>query len=785
MATADSSRAGIAQNLVGCPHAPLAECFDPFDLSDPFPLYAQARAEEPIFFSSAIGYWVVARYDDIKAIFRDHQTFSAEVTQTPYKPRPAEVQQVLDAGGFTGGSGLSGRVPPDHTRLRRFINKAFTPRRVQQIEPYIRTTAVRLIDAFAHDSRADLVAQLAYELPALAIFRMLGIPDADVPSVKVWANSRVLLNFGDLPVAEQIGHARNLVKYWQYCERLIADRFAHPSDDLPGELVRLYQQGDQSISTHEIVSLCYGQLTAGHETTTNLLANGLKELLTQRAQWEDLCSEPSHIPAAVEELLRFGPPVFTWRRLVKRDTQIAGVDLPVGSKLLLLLGSANRDDSAFAAGDQLDIRRGNAKEHLAFGFGIHYCLGAPLARLEACVVLEELTRRLPGLRLASDQQFTFSPNTSFRGPAHVWVAWDVPAPYVLPFEQCAQGDIATVGGKCASLGAMLQAGAPVPPGFAVTTAAYQRLLEGAGVRERIHERLAQIVPNDVASEAAASQAIRALIESTTIPAVVEAAIRGAYADLCARTGVPDLPVAVRSSATAEDLPDASFAGQQDTFLWVVGADALVARVRQCWSSLFTGRAIAYRADHRIGQEQVLMSVAVQKMVNARSAGVAMTLNPLNGDRSKIVIDASWGLGEIVVSGEVTPDNFVVDKVMLEVVKRTIVAKPIELIADPAGRRVVQRPVELERQGQPALTNDELLAVARLAKRAERHYGTPQDIEWAVDADLPAGQNVVLLQSRPETVWSRKAARQPADAAAYQTGVQSLLHTLLNPLNSKK
>src|SRR6185295_6617741 len=211
-------------------------------------------------------------------------------------------------------------------------------------------------------------AQLAYELPALAIFRMLGIPDADVPSVKAWANSRVLLNFGDLPVAEQIEHALNLVKYWQYCERLIADRFAHPSDDLPGELVRLYQEGDQSISKHDIVSLCYGQLTAGHETTTNLLANGLKELLTCRAQWEDLCGDPGRIPAAVEELLRFGPPVFAWRRLVKRDTQIAGVDLPAGSKVLLLLGSANRDNSAFAVGDQLDIQRENAREHLAFGF---------------------------------------------------------------------------------------------------------------------------------------------------------------------------------------------------------------------------------------------------------------------------------------------------------------------------------------------------------------------------------------------------------------------------------
>jgi pyruvate,water dikinase len=176
---------------------------------------------------------------------------------------------------------------------------------------------------------------------------------------------------------------------------------------------------------------------------------------------------------------------------------------------------------------------------------------------------------------------------------------------------------------------------------------------------------------------------------------------------------------------------------------------------------------------------------VQKMVNARAAGVAMTLNPLTGDRSKIVIDSSWGLGELLVSGEVTPDNFVVDKVMLEVVGRKVVAKPIELVADVGGRRVVEREVEPERQSRPSLSTEELLAVARLAKRAERLYGAPQDIEWAVDADLPAGENVVLLQSRPETVWSQKAPPRPADPAAYQTGMQSLLHTLLNPLNAKK
>ena len=691
---------------------------------------------------------------------------------------------MLDEGGFTGNSGLSGRVPPDHTRLRRFINKAFTPCRVQALEPRIRELTMRMIDAFANDGHADLVAQLVYELPALVIFILLGIPEADVPNVKTWANSRVLLNFGDLPVEEQVEHAHNLVRYWQYCVRLVEERFERPSDDLPGALVKLYQAGDQSISKHEIASLCYGLLTAGHETTTNLLGNGLKELQANQSQWEAICADPSLIPNAVEELLRFGPPVLTWRRKVKRDVKVAGVALPAGANLLLLLGSANRDETVFDKSEMLDIRRANAKEHLSFGYGIHFCLGAPLARLEACIVLEELSRRLPQLRLAPDQSFTFSPNTSFRGPQQVWVEWDVPVPYILPFEECGHDDLQRVGGKCTSLGEMLRAGARVPPGFAITTEAYRTMMENEGVRQCIHARLEQIIPNDVASEETASHAIRSLIEASPIPADIERAIRNAYADLCARAGIRDMPVAVRSSATAEDLPNASFAGQQDTFLWVIGADAVLEYTRKCWSSLFTTRAIAYRNDHGIPHEQVLMSVAVQKMVNARAAGVAMTLNPLNGDRSKIVIEASWGLGEMVVSGEVTPDHFVVDKVLLEVIRRDISVKMIELVAEADKRHIVERPVERERRTQPSLTEGEILAIARAAKQLERHFSAPQDIEWATDADLPASDNVVLLQSRPETVWSQKAAPQTADTAAYQVGIQSMLHTLLNPLNSK-
>ncbi len=656
---------------------------------------------------------------------------------------------------------------------------------MQQLEPFIRASSVRMIDAFARDSRADLVAQLAYELPALVIFRMLGIPDQDAPSVKAWANSRVLLNFGDLPAQEQVEHRLQpgeILAVLRAPDRQpLRPAYRRPprraGADLPGG--RFIDQ-----PARDRLAL----LRPAHRRP--------RDYHQPAGQRPEGAADP---PRAVGGALRRPEPHPQRRRgaaalwaaglrvaaQVKRDTQVAEVDLPAGSNVLLLLGSANRDERAFAEAEQLDVRRANAKEHLSFGFGIHYCLGAPLARLEARIVLEELTRSLPGLRLVPGQTFAFSPNTSFRGPEHVWVEWDVLAPYVLPFEQCGQDDLDKVGGKCTSLGAMLRAGAAVPPGFAVTTAAYRSLLEAEGIREGIHELIAQIVPDDVASEQVASQAIRALIESAPMPAAVAAAIRDAYADLCARVGVPDLPVAVRSSATAEDLPNASFAGQQDTFLWVVGADAVVAHVRRCWSSLFTTRAIAYRADRSIGQEQVLMSVAVQKMVNARAAGVAMTLNPLDGDRSKIVIDASWGLGEAVVSGQVTPDNFVLDKVMLEVVKRTVVAKPIELVADSTGRRVVERPVDPERQHQPSLTNEELLAVARLAKHVERHYGTPQDIEWAVDADLPDGENIVLLQSRPETVWSQKAAAQPTDAALYQTGMQSLLQTLLNPLNRKK
>jgi hypothetical protein len=580
----------------------------------------------------------------------------------------------------------------------------------------------------------------------------------------------VVLSFGDQPLEEQLEHAHNLVAYWRYCLDLVNARFQDPRDDLPSDLVRIYQDGDQSLTIDEIAGLVYSQLTAGHETTSSLLATGIKELLTQRERWEELCADPSLAPAAVEEMLRVATPVFAWKRLVKQAARVGDVELEPGDRVLLVLGSANHDEAVFEEPEAIDLHRPNARNHLAFGLGIHFCLGAPLARLEGQVVLEELAARFPDLRLVEGQQFTFPPNTTFRAPQEVWVhLGEERAPLIAGFER--DSDAELVGGKAASLSALTRAGFPVPAGFAVTTRAYREALGGAVV-ERIARELDALAPGDVRALEDCSARLRALVETTPVPAPLDAAIRAAY-----RALGEDVPVAVRSSATAEDSADASFAGQQDTYLWVVGEDAVVEHVRRCWASLFSARSIAYRVERGVPHGDVEMGVAVQRMVPARAAGVAMTLNPANGDRSKIAIEACFGLGESVVSGQVTPDSILVDKVMLDVVDTRISCKDVELVADVAGGCVTERTVGEERRTLPALSREEAVRVAELAKRAERHYGAPQDVEWAVGEDGA----VVLLQSRPETVWSRA----PRSVGATPTGMTSLVQTLMNPLAARR
>ncbi|MFP3984897.1 MAG: phosphoenolpyruvate synthase [Candidatus Bathyarchaeia archaeon] len=338
---------------------------------------------------------------------------------------------------------------------------------------------------------------------------------------------------------------------------------------------------------------------------------------------------------------------------------------------------------------------------------------------------------------------------------------------VIWFEELTKDDIPLVGGKNANLGEMMGAGLPVPPGFAITAKSYGKFIAEAGIAQKIYQTIEETVtdPDDPKQYEQASKKTRKIIESVQMPKEIEQAIRDAYKKLCEKMQSENVFVAVRSSATAEDLPDASFAGQQETFLNVKGADELVEKTVNCWSSLFTPRAVFYRTKKGFKHEEVLISVGVQKMVNARSAGVMFTINPVTGDRTQIIIEGTWGLGEAVVSGSETPDNFLVDKETLKIIDRTIAKKTVEYIRDPETGKTKHEDVPSERQEKPCLSDEEIRKLAELGKKIDQHYGKPQDVEWAIDRDLEFPENVFIVQSRPETVWGMKEIEKEAEVAA--------------------
>jgi len=343
--------------------------------------------------------------------------------------------------------------------------------------------------------------------------------------------------------------------------------------------------------------------------------------------------------------------------------------------------------------------------------------------------------------------------------------------YILDFEKLDKNSLPLVGGKNASLGEMIKAGIRVPPGFAVTTDSYLEFITEAGIKNKIYDRLADLNPDNVETLNRASRDAQKLIKKAAIPEAVGQAIKEGYLRLCEKCGVESVPVAVRSSATAEDLPTASFAGQQDTYLWIQGSDQVVTHVQNCWASLYTPRAIAYRLKNEFPHEKVLISVGVQKMVNAKAAGVMFTLNPTNGDVSKVLIEGNWGLGETVVSGSVNPDKFVVDKVMLEINERTISTKHIECVFDLKQGKVIDADVDADMQCTCCLTDNEIKMLVRAAKNIENHYGRPMDIEWAIDQDFPFPENMFIVQARPETVWSQ---RKTESIIGKKTGRQLLM-----------
>ena len=325
---------------------------------------------------------------------------------------------------------------------------------------------------------------------------------------------------------------------------------------------------------------------------------------------------------------------------------------------------------------------------------------------------------------------------------------------VVWLENVRKDDIHIVGGKCANLGELTAKGITVPPGFAVTADAFRRFLEETKIGEIIQKTLTSSNgPRDPKQYEEASQEIRKIIESAPMPSDIANEVRSAYRDLERKTNSPQVKVAVRSSATSEDLPDASFAGQQDTYLNVKGEDALVHYVQKCWSSLYTPRAIFYREEKGFPHEKVLISVGVQKMVESEVSGVIFTLDPVNGDPSKIIIESSWGLGEALVAGVVRPDRFIVDKGTLQIVHKEIVPKMVEHVPNHETGLTMEREVPAERRNAASLGDEQVVELARLARDIEDHYQTPQDVEFAVERSK-SGQKVYVVQTRPETFWAR-------------------------------
>ena len=316
------------------------------------------------------------------------------------------------------------------------------------------------------------------------------------------------------------------------------------------------------------------------------------------------------------------------------------------------------------------------------------------------------------------------------------------------FADITLSDRLAVGGKGGSLGESTRAGVAVPAGFVVTTRGFERALAELEKESPIRPRVKELNLHDLKGIRRLSEEVRARIKGAPLPADVCADITAAHAELC--DAQPNHPLAVRSSATAEDSDQASFAGLQDTYLWVTGAEAVLKHVRSCWASLYSVPSISYRRKDQVCENGIAIAVVVQKMVDARSAGVMFTRSPLTGDRSVITIESAWGLGSAVVSGEVTPDHFVIGKITGQISVRDISDKRRrDVPAESGGIKQIETPEVLRRA--PSISDGEIEALAEIGRKMERHYGKPQDIEWAIDH---AGE-IFLLQSRPETVWSGK------------------------------
>lgn len=411
----------------GCPVSHNAAAFDPFEdgyQQDPPDYVRWSREQEPVFYSPKLGYWVVTRYDDIKAIFRDNITFSPAIALEKITPTGEEANAVLASYGYAMNRTLVNEDEPAHMPRRRALMEQFTPAELAHHEPMVRRLTREYVNRFIDDGRADLVDQLLWEVPLTVALHFLGVPEEDMDLLRQYSIAHTVNTWGRPKPEEQVAVAHAVGNFWQLAGRILDKMREDPSG--PGWMqygLRKQRELPEVVTDSYLHSMMMAGIVAAHETTANASANAIKLLLQHPDVWREICEDPALIPNAVEECLRHNGSVAAWRRVVTRDTTVGGIALTAGSKLLIVTSSANHDERHFADADLFDIHRDNASDQLTFGYGAHQCMGKNLARMEMQIFLEELTSRLPHLRLA-EQRFTYVPNTSFRGPEHLWVEWD-------------------------------------------------------------------------------------------------------------------------------------------------------------------------------------------------------------------------------------------------------------------------------------------------------------------------------------------------------------------------
>jgi cytochrome P450 len=404
-----------------CPH------FNPLDpafQANPYPQYAELRHDTPVFYSPVYDFWVITRHADISAALKQADTFSSVGALQNNVALPPQVVAVLENEGLGAAALMVESDAPVHTRIRGVVNKAFTPQRIARLEPKIRAITDELIDAFVANRQADFMTQFATPLPGRVICDLFGVPAEDFPQIKRWSDDWVGLLSASAPEEQLLGYARGFVAAQQYFQAQIRSRQQHPREDLLTVMLPIELGGTAALSVAEAAFNSLSLVVAGHETTTNILGNGLAQLFANPAQFDQLRKNPELIPNAVEELLRIDTSVLGLFRVTTREAELGDVTIPANARVFLLYSSANHDTAQFSNPHQLDITRANAREHLTFARGIHVCIGSPLARLELRIAFERLLARLPNLRPATDTPSQRMAHFWMRGYTSLPIAWD-------------------------------------------------------------------------------------------------------------------------------------------------------------------------------------------------------------------------------------------------------------------------------------------------------------------------------------------------------------------------